>query len=351
MILVVTSLSIPADAVYKSLVNGYTPRGTTPRPILTWIATLDKLRALKASVLIPEHTIPLIGQAAIMDAFIAERDALQYLHDETVREMNTLINLEDIVANVSLPQPLASHPFVQPFYGYTPFIVRAIYDYYLGWFNGEAYAMEFFSRSEEAQRLVALGGGRTSTLRAARDAIVEHTRSGALWALKLSAALRIVYPCDDANTIYIQALKMLGWTIPTATGRNWYLETALLAEEEIDASSKRDSAILKAERASYDTLYDEIMFLMPSLPIRLHTDLSTGVTAAFYIRFTDLESYTEWFVAVRGPVAEVHESEIMPDIEYTVVDCTSTQFQSAIHGNHVFEFSDEFNDFIALFAS
>jgi alkyl sulfatase BDS1-like metallo-beta-lactamase superfamily hydrolase len=73
-------------------------------------------------------------------------------------------------------------------------------------------------------------GGAPGALQYARQCITEHTREGAQMALEVAGYLRQVSPSDDANDIYINALKMLGWTTKSAPERNWYLMEAYRVE-------------------------------------------------------------------------------------------------------------------------
>ena len=49
---------------------------------------VDLMRRLKPETLIPQHTRPLEGSEEIMETLTAYRDAIQFVHDQTVRYMN-----------------------------------------------------------------------------------------------------------------------------------------------------------------------------------------------------------------------------------------------------------------------
>ncbi len=74
--------------------------------------------------------------------------------------------------------------------------------------------------------MVALAGGKNAMLQYARQCMTEHTGSGYIMALEVVSTLRLVHPSNDADDMYMQALKMLGWMTPSGPERDWYLMEA-----------------------------------------------------------------------------------------------------------------------------
>ena len=160
---------------------------------------------------------------AINEALTVQYDALKYLHDETVKDINLHMSLDDIVSIVRLPAPLACSPYAREFTSTIPGIVRSVYHDHLGWFEGNPASLESLSTLEQAMREIAFGGGEKQVLSYVRQCITEHSRAGALEALKKTSVLRLIYPSAEANAVYVQALKMLAFTTPSAHFRNYYL--------------------------------------------------------------------------------------------------------------------------------
>ena len=104
------------------------------------------------------------------------RDAIQFVHDQTVRLMNKGLAPREIAARVKLPPHLATHPYLIEYYGTVewsgtgcrdsagftgkPCPVRAVYHGYLGWFSGRPAELHPLPVAEEARLLVQLAGGR-----------------------------------------------------------------------------------------------------------------------------------------------------------------------------------------------
>ena len=79
---------MPGDNIYKTFPNLYTIRGTTHRDVIGWVSSLDKMRSHEPEYIFPSHTKPIIGSEEAMEALTIYRDAIQYVHDQTIRLMN-----------------------------------------------------------------------------------------------------------------------------------------------------------------------------------------------------------------------------------------------------------------------
>ena len=79
------------------------------------------MRRLKPKLLVPQHTRPIEGQEEIHEILTAYRDAIQLVHDQTVRYMNKGLYPDEITRKVVLPPYLAEHPFLQGTYLFTHF--------------------------------------------------------------------------------------------------------------------------------------------------------------------------------------------------------------------------------------
>lgn len=102
-----------ADNIYKAFPNLYAIRGTPTRDAKQWANSLELMKRCGAEYLVPSHTQPLVGQTIIAETFDAYRDAVLFVHDQTVRLMNKGYFVDDIVPVVTLPQHLKEHPYLQ----------------------------------------------------------------------------------------------------------------------------------------------------------------------------------------------------------------------------------------------
>lgn len=155
------------DNFYSSFPNMYTLRGTTPRWPLEYIASLNKVLALKPEILLPSHGDPIHGNAQITAAVTRYRDAIQYVHDATVKGMNEGKDVYTLMREVRLPPELD----VGDAYGKVSWSVRGIYDSYVGWFDGNPASMYETSPSATSADLVQLAGGAEAVSKRAAELV------------------------------------------------------------------------------------------------------------------------------------------------------------------------------------
>ena len=149
---------MPGDNIYNTFPNLYTIRGTTHRNVIGWVKSLDHMRSFNPEYLFPSHTKPLSGED-VMSSLTIYRDAIQYVHDQTIRLMNEGYYPDEIVELIELPDELSSSSFLREFYGTIRWSVKSIYSGYLGWFNGNPADLDPLSRKEKAIRISNLAGG------------------------------------------------------------------------------------------------------------------------------------------------------------------------------------------------
>jgi alkyl sulfatase BDS1-like metallo-beta-lactamase superfamily hydrolase len=114
--------------------NVFTMRGEKIRKPIEYIRSLDLLIALQPEVIVPSHLDPTVGAVEIRQGMERIRDAVQYVHDETVAGMNAGKSVYDLMQEIQLPPHLA---LVQN-HGKVDWAVRSIWDYYATWFHFES---------------------------------------------------------------------------------------------------------------------------------------------------------------------------------------------------------------------
>jgi alkyl sulfatase BDS1-like metallo-beta-lactamase superfamily hydrolase len=139
----------------NSFPNLYAIRGTKPRWALDWIKSLDTVLALKPEIVLNGHGEPIMGNAEITRRLTRYRDAIQYVHDETVKGMDAGKDVFTLMQEIKLP---ASYDVTQVF-GKVSWSVRGIYDGYAGWYDGNPTSMYELPPSSVYPDLVKLAGG------------------------------------------------------------------------------------------------------------------------------------------------------------------------------------------------
>jgi alkyl sulfatase BDS1-like metallo-beta-lactamase superfamily hydrolase len=155
-------IGLPEPMTFPNL---FAIRGTKPRWALDWISSIDKVLALKPEVVLSGHGDPIVGNAEITRLLTRYRNAIQYVHDETVQGMNSGKDVFTLMREIKLP---ASFDLTESF-GKVSWSVRGIYDGYAGWFDMNPSTMYELPASSVYADLVRLAGGPEPVVRLALE--------------------------------------------------------------------------------------------------------------------------------------------------------------------------------------
>jgi alkyl sulfatase BDS1-like metallo-beta-lactamase superfamily hydrolase len=289
---------MPGDTVYKAFPNLYTIRGTLYRDVMDWVRSLDKMRALNPQFIAPGHTRPIVGQQKIQDVLTHYRDAIQYVHDQTLYGMNQGLTPDQLVESITLPTHLKDHPYLQELYGTVEWGVRGIFSGYLGWFDGDTASLSTVTIKQRAQNLVKLAGGIDAFKLQVTIAMNEQNYK---WAAELVTHLLVLTPDDESlKNIKAAALRKLGFNSISPNGRNFYLTQALELEGRavIEKEKVTDASVALAKTFP-------VKNFISAMPTLLVPKRSQGMFKTMSWHFPDVnKSYT---LEVRSGVAEFRE--------------------------------------------
>ena len=125
--------------------NIFTMRGEKVRKPIEYIASLNTLLALEPEIILPSHLAPIRGAQNIAADMRKIRDAVQYVHDETVAGMNAGYSLETVMAEITLPEELT----LSQSHGQVSWAVKSIWEYYATWFHFDR-TSELYPTSQRA---------------------------------------------------------------------------------------------------------------------------------------------------------------------------------------------------------
>ena len=237
---------MPGDNIYKTFPNLYTIRGTTHRDVKGWIDSIDHMKTFEPEYLFPSHTKPILGKETIKDALDIYRDAIQYIHDQTIRLMNQGLYPDEIADIIQLPDELANSPYLYEFYGTVRWSVKSIFNGYLGWFSGNPAELDPLSRKDKALRISSLAGGDDRLLEQLHLAVKNKDMQ---WALELSDYLiSLDLFTDEVKELRIEALIYEGSRSSNPNKRNYFLTSAF----ELNGSIRETSLL---DRTSEDLLH------------------------------------------------------------------------------------------------
>jgi alkyl sulfatase BDS1-like metallo-beta-lactamase superfamily hydrolase len=216
-----------ADNAARAMHNVLTLRGALVRDSRVWANYLDEAIELfgdRADVLFGGHHWPCWGSERIAELLEKQRDLYAYLHDQTLRLLNRGHTGPEISELVELPPSLAREWHCREYYGSISHNVKAIYQRYMGWFDGNPAHLWEHPPVERARRYVESMGGAGAVLERGRAAFEAGDYR---WVAELVNHLVFAEPGNrEARELQADALEQLGYGAENAIWRNFFLAGA-----------------------------------------------------------------------------------------------------------------------------
>ncbi|MEW6269263.1 MAG: alkyl sulfatase dimerization domain-containing protein [Thermodesulfobacteriota bacterium] len=213
-----------AENCTATLHNVYTPRGAQVRDALAWskyVQQAIELFAGRSDAVFASHHWPRWGADDVRRFLEKQRDLYRWLHDQTMRRANRGQTMLEIAEELRLPESLGDEFFNRSYYGTVSHNVKAIYQRYLGWFDGNPANLHPLPPVEAGRRYVELAGGAEELLRKARASFATGDYR---WTAQLVNHLVFAEPGNvDARRLQADALEQLGYQAESAPWRDFYL--------------------------------------------------------------------------------------------------------------------------------
>jgi alkyl sulfatase BDS1-like metallo-beta-lactamase superfamily hydrolase len=221
-----------AENATHTLHNVLTLRGAVVRDARSWAGYLteaiDRYGA-RTDVAFASHHWPTWDSERVQEFLGRQRDIYAYLHDETLRYINLGYQGAEIAELIQLPPALENEWSTRGYYGSVSHNVKAIYQRYMGWFDGNPVNLWAHPPQALATRYVEAIGGADRVREIAAGAV----EAGDLrWAATLLGHAVFADDGDEATkTQLADVLERLGFGSENSTWRNFYLAGALELRE------------------------------------------------------------------------------------------------------------------------
>ncbi|MBA4043889.1 MAG: alkyl/aryl-sulfatase [Erythrobacter sp.] len=220
---------LAAEIATCTLHNILTPRGAKIRDARAWALYLDEAvtrYAPQSNTVISSHCWPIFGKDQGSAWLSAQRDNYRWLHDQTLRRLNRGETMHEIAEALekSPPPGLADEWSTHGYYGTISHNAKAIYQFYLGWYDAVPADLHPHPPVERATRLVEALGGSDRTLELARNAMIEGDYR---WASDLLQNLVFAAPDNAAaKALLAESYEQQGFQSESAIWRNQFLAAA-----------------------------------------------------------------------------------------------------------------------------
>ena len=269
-----------AEDVNKTMHNIYTLRGAKVRDALSWSKYDNQLLDLfpNAEVAFGSHTWPTWGMDRIRALIARQRDMYRFIHDRALYLANQGLKLQDLGNEPFYPQGLMADLSTRGYYGSLSHNLRAVYNFYLGFYDGNPATLNPYPLVETSRRYVAAIGGVDAVLAQGRKAFAQGDYR---WTVELVNHAVMADPQNaEARLLQADALEQLGYQSENGPWRNEYLTAA----QELRQGPKR----LRATEASMDiqrSMSPSMVFDL--LAVRLNHQKVDGLTIGINIAFSD----------------------------------------------------------------
>ncbi|WP_346156588.1 alkyl/aryl-sulfatase [Nonomuraea recticatena] len=216
-----------AENATHNLHNVLTLRGALVRDPRVWARYLTEAIELfsgESDVLFASHHWPTWGTRELTEFLSQQRDLYAYLHDQTLRMLNQGYTGTEIAEMIQMPPALEQVWHTHGYYGSVSHNVKAIYQRYMGWFDGNPAHLWELPPEESAKKHVECMGGIDSVLSKARTAVEAGEWR---WAAQILNYAVFADPDESAaRELLAEVYDHLGYGSENGTWRNFYLQGA-----------------------------------------------------------------------------------------------------------------------------
>ncbi|MFE5535367.1 alkyl/aryl-sulfatase [Streptomyces sp. NPDC056492] len=270
-----------AENATHTLHNLLTLRGAQVRDPHAWARYLTEtvqLFGAATDVVFASHHWPVWGREDALAFLSEQRDLYAYLHDQTLRMINQGLTGPEIAEEMRLPPALERAWHTHGYYGSVSHNAKAVYQRYMGWFDGNPARLWAHPPTEAATRYVDFMGGADEVLRRARQ---SYAQGDFRWVAEVVGHVVFADPENaEARALQADALEQLGYGSENGTWRNFFLTGA----HELRHGPVGTSATTASEDLINTLTLDQ---LFDSLAIRVDGPSSWDADVTVRWRFTD----------------------------------------------------------------
>ncbi len=300
-----------AEDATHTLHNLYTLRGARTRDAKAWAYYIDKaidLFAEDSDLCFAQHHWPTWGSDRVVDFLESQRDAYKYLHDQTLRLANHGENMVEIAEQIDFPPSIGERWCNRGYYGSVNHNAKAVYNLYLGWFDGNPSTLHPLPPVESSVKYVEYMGGAGAVIERAR---ADFAAGEYRWVAQVLNHVVFADPADTtARELLADTLEQLGYQTENGVWRNFYLTGA--QELRIGTLDFGDRAFV-----SPDTIAAmPVAMLIDYLAVRLNGPAADGEHLVINLELTDPAE--QRVIEVRRSVLHHTGGELRPDAGVTL---------------------------------
>ena len=213
-----------AENCTGTLHNLYTLRGAQVRDGNAWAEYIMEALSLygdDVDVVFQAHNWPHWGNDNIKEYMTNTAAAYKYINDQTLYYANIGYTSTEIANMIELPEELQKVWYTRQYYGTVAHNSKAVYQRYLGWYDGNPIHLGQLEPSESAKKYVEYLGDTDEVLRKAKE---DFDNGEYQWVAEITNTLVFANPENTAaRYLCADALEQLAYQAESGTWRNCYL--------------------------------------------------------------------------------------------------------------------------------
>ena len=220
------------NLVFPGRPNIYSLRGVVYRDPLGWRDGLKMIRDLQPEVVLNSHAPAIVGKDNVMKTLTGYMDHFTLTYDQTLRGILYGLGPDDLRNFIYFPKHLDEMAENTEIYGETIHFPEAIFNYAVGWFDGDVTKIFKVAPKEEADRMVKLMGGKSKVLTEARTALEKKEFA---WGTQLVQYVYLQDPMDkEVRQLKADLLRAMGYRAIGSIPRAFLLSEARALEGKVE---------------------------------------------------------------------------------------------------------------------
>ncbi|MGV0813599.1 alkyl sulfatase dimerization domain-containing protein [Mycolicibacterium boenickei] len=280
-----------AENTTNTMHNLLTLRGAQVRDARIWAKFLDdtiRTYGPNTDVKFQSHHWPMWGRDKIIDYWKKQRDMYKYMHDQSVRLMNQGLVGSEIAEEIQFPPELGNFWPDRGYYGTLKHNSRAVYQRYMGWYDGNPSDLDDLPPQEAAKKYVEYMGGEEAILEKAKNDFDNGNYRWTAMVLK-----QVVFANPDSvhgKNLLADSYEQMGYQAESGPWRSVYLQGAYELRNGVPDVAATDTA----SPDTINAMPPEMMF--DYLSVRLNGPKAAGKNIKLNVTFDDLKADYTLFV-------------------------------------------------------
>ncbi|WP_424572108.1 alkyl/aryl-sulfatase [Vibrio parahaemolyticus] len=310
-----------AENTTNTMHNILTLRGAQVRDALKWSSYLQETIDMwgdDVQVKFQSHHWPMWGQEDIVKYFKKQRDMYKYTHDQTVRLMNQGYIGSEISEMIEFPDEIGKTWSSRGYYGTLRHNSRAVYQRYMGWYNGNPSDLNNLPPTDAAVKYVEYMGGEQEAIKKAQ---ADFDKGNYRWVAEVLKHVVFANPeSGKGKALLADAYEQMGYQAESGPWRSVYLQGAY----ELRNGTPSAGGTNVASPDIIKNMPPEMLF--DYLAVRILPEKAAGKAFVMNLNFTDLDEKYSLYVenSVLNHTTKIAEK---PDVSLVLTKATLDDVQ------------------------